>query len=134
VEDASHILGHRDYRDWRSEDATLLADIVVWQQELTNARGEIAKVEVALCEHEQALETHAVALRACQQDIVAHEHALAEFERGGAGKEILELAPTHHGEHEKHIQQLAVHERLKKRHYTTMSLMKLLVKAITNPE
>lgn len=134
MENASHILGHRDYRDWRSEDAILLNDIAVWQQELKSAAGEIDKIEMALREHEKALETHAAALRTCQQDIVAHEHALAEFERGGAGKEILELTQTHHGEHQKHIQQLAVHEGLKKHHYTIMPLLKLLVKAITDPD
>jgi hypothetical protein len=134
MEDASHILVHRNHRDWRSEDATLLNEVAAWQQELAAARSEVSKIEVALREHENALETHAAALRGCQQNILAHEHALAEFERGKTGKEILELPETHHGEHQERIQQLAVHERLKKHHYTIISLLELVTRAITNSE
>jgi hypothetical protein len=60
-----------------------------------------------------------------------HEHALAEFERGGPGDELLVMAKSHKENAEQHAQQREGHERLKKRHHTVVAHWSLLLKALT---
>ena len=55
----------------------------------------ICHAGTGLCEHAELLRKHAAAIRLYEQDFTAHEHALAEYERGESGEELVQLAEIH---------------------------------------
>ncbi len=89
------------------------------------------KLEEALREHRRTLQTHLEAITAEEQALKDHEYALAEYERGGPGDGLLDMARTHQENASKHAQQRQAHERLKKQHHTVMAHWSLLLKALT---
>ena len=130
--ETSHALMHREHRQWLSEDELWRGDIASWQNELKTALTDLAQVEKALREHERALEVHAAAIRCYEQDAAAHEHLLAEYEQGETGEKLIALVHAHQKGADKHAQQRAVHERIKKHHHMVIARCTLLLKALAS--
>jgi hypothetical protein len=125
-----HAEMHRDHCQMRSEDDLWRLEIAAWQHELETAAKELSKLKAAPKEHEKALQTHAAAIRAYEGDAGEHEHALAAFERGGSGGELIDMAKAHSEEISQHERRRQTHERIKRHHHCLMAHWKLLVKAM----
>lgn len=129
----THMDMHNEHRLWESEISLWRDDLRAWQQELANAQGEIKELEKALNDHAQALRTHGSSLRLEEQTFEGHEHAIAEYEKGGEGGELFEMARQHCLEAGHHVEHRRVHEHLKRRHHTVIAHWNLLLKALREP-
>jgi hypothetical protein len=121
---------HDEHRYWESEISLWRDDLRSWQHELAKAEGEFKQLEKALTDHEHVLRTHASALRLEEQVSAQHEHSIAEFEKGGEGQELLEMARKHSGEADLHQTHRTAHERLKRRHHNIIAHWNALLKAL----
>jgi chromosome segregation ATPase len=121
---------HRDHCQLRNEDDLWRLEIAAWQRELETARKDLSKLEAALREHDKALQTHAAAIRAYEADVGEHEHALAAFEQGGSGGELIDMAKAHEAEVAQQNQRRQAHERIKRHHHALMAQWNLLLKAM----
>ena len=128
----NHAQMHEQHCEMRSEDDLWRLEIASWQRELENAMTGLKTPEAALKAHEKSLEIHAATIRAYEGDAAEHEHALAAFERGGSGGELVDMARGHSEELACHESRRQVHERIKRHHHTTMAQWNLLLKAIGN--
>jgi hypothetical protein len=129
----THMTMHSEHRFWESEICLWREDLRVWQQEIAKARGEIKQLEQAFEDHAHTLRIHASTLRLEEQTFEGHEHALAEYEKGGEGEDLLHLARDHSEEAVRHSGHRAEHEQLKRRHHTTIAHWNLLLKSIRKP-
>jgi hypothetical protein len=125
---------HQDHKKWVSDNDMWRCDISAWQEEYKKAAADLKEIESALKEYEKALQTHAAAIRLRQQELGAHEHALAEYERGETGGELVGLAKTHEKEAARHAQQHDAHERIKQHHHNVIAQLALLRKALAAAE
>lgn len=128
-----HTNMHNDHRLWESEISLWRDDLRSWQQELAKAQGQVKNLEKALEEHAHILRTHASTLRLEEQISDAHEHALADFEKGGEGEELLEMSRQHREEAGRHAEHRAAHEHLKRLHHSILAHWNLLLKALSAP-
>jgi hypothetical protein len=127
----THVEMHGEHQRWLSDTAMWRDDLAHWQKEIADALDSLKELEGALRQHSQCLQGHLETLTAEEAETRSHEHALAEYERGGPGDELLAMARPH-GEHAtKHGQQRQAHERLKRQHHTVMAHWSLLVKALS---
>jgi hypothetical protein len=127
----AHVEMHGEHQQWLSDNSMWRDDLTLWQKEIDQALDGLSKLEEALREHGKGLQSHLEMIGAEEQELKAHEHALAEFERGGPGDQLLEMVKSHQEHAGKHGQQRQVHEELKKRHHTVMAYWSLLHKALT---
>jgi hypothetical protein len=121
---------HGEHRHWESEINLWRDDLRAWQQELAKAEGEIKQLEKALADHGQALRLHGSALRLDEQEFEDHEHAIVEYEKGGEGEELLEMARRHSAQAVHHDRHRAAHEQLKRRHHNVITHWNVLLKAL----
>jgi hypothetical protein len=126
----THADMHHQSRFWQNEEALWRDDIRAWEEELTQTLAEAERLNAALSNHEKTLRSHAAAIRLHGQDEATHVHALAEYERGGLGADMLGLAHEHQEKINMHIRQRQAHERIKRRHHTVMAHWRLLLKAL----
>jgi hypothetical protein len=126
----THATMHHDHTQWLSENDMWRCDISAWQEEFRKAAADLKEIEATLKEHEKALQVHAAAIRLRGQELASHEHALAEYERGETGTELIPLAQAHDKEAAKHTQQHDAHERIKRHHHTVMAQVSMLHKAV----
>jgi len=124
---------HSEHKYWESETSLWRDDLRVWQQELATAQGEIKQLEKALEDHAHALRTHASTLRLDEGVFEGHEHALVEYEKGGEGEELLQMARQHSEEAVCHTVHRAAHEQFKRRHHTVIAHWNLLLKSVREP-
>jgi hypothetical protein len=80
--------------------------------------------------HARALQTHGASVTLYEQLWDEHEHALAEYEKGGDGATLPALAQQHQVEETKHDALREAHEQLKRRHHALVAALLLLEKAI----
>jgi hypothetical protein len=130
----THATMHQDHKRWLSDNDMWRCDISAWQEEFKNAAAQLKEIEPAVKEHERALQTHAAAIRLRGQELSAHEHALAEYELGEIGTELIPLAKAHEKEAAKHAQQQDAHERIKRNHHNVIAQVSLLKKALAKAE
>ena len=121
---------HSEHRYWENEIGLWRDDLRAWQHELAKAVSEFEQLEKALGDHGHMLRTHASALRLEEQTSQQHEHAIAEFEKGGEGEELFEMARRHSTEADLHQVHRAAHEELKRRHHNIISHWNTLLKAL----
>lgn len=126
----THAQMHAEHQQWYGEDALWHEEIAVWQGEIKKAQADIERLSNALKDHEAALQKHAAAIRLYEQDMRTHEHALADYEQGGEGANLFSLAQRHSLEADKHADQRARHETVKRDHHTTMAHWNLLLKGL----
>jgi hypothetical protein len=124
---------HNEHRFWESEISLWRDDLRAWQQELAKAQGEIKQLEKALEDHGQVLRTHGSTLRLEEQTFEGHEHAIAEYEKGGEGDELFEMARQHTQVAGHHVDHRRAHEQLKRRHHTVIAHWNLLLNALREP-
>jgi hypothetical protein len=105
-------------------------DLVIWEREIEQALADSKQLEDALRAHRKALQDHLEATGAQEQTLYKHERALAEYERGGPGEDLLPMAKVHKENAEKHAKHAAAHERLKRHHHTVMAHWSLLLEAL----
>jgi hypothetical protein len=121
---------HQDHQQWLSDNNMWRCDLAAWQQELRDGLAAIKEVMAALESHEAALQSHGAAVRLRELDMRTHEHALAEYERGQSGAELITLMHSHQKEADKHLQQAAAHERMKKHQHQVMARIHALKKGL----
>lgn len=129
----THATMHHDHRQWQNDNDMRRCDIAAWQEEIKTAAAELKEIEAAIKEHESAMQVHAAAIRLRQQELMAHEHALVEYQRGETRAELISLAQAHDKEATKHKQQLDAHERTKRHHHTIMAQLSMLRNAVAKP-
>ncbi|HVX63053.1 MAG TPA: hypothetical protein VHC19_20695 [Pirellulales bacterium] len=122
---------HSDHRLWDSEATLWEDDIQIWEGELNAALAEMKQLEEVLAEHRKGLESHAEAIRAARADRATHEHALAKYEHGETGEDLVVLAQKHEAEAEHRAELRQTHERVKRHHHTVMAHWRLLFKALS---
>lgn len=127
-----HELMHRDHRSWASEFNAWQDDVRVWQQEFTQAKSQLKELESALVKHEEVLRQHASDMRLDEAGSSSHEHALVEFEKGGAGEGLPSMAKQHQLEAQKHAERRQFHERLKRHHHELLARWRLLIRSLTD--
>jgi hypothetical protein len=130
----THASMHQDHKRWISDNEMLRCDISAWQEQIKQAIADLKEIETALMEHQKALQTHAAAIRLRELELGTHEHALAEYERGETGAELIGLAKTHDKEAAKHAQQRDAHERIRRHHHNVIGQLSLLRKALAAAE
>ena len=121
---------HEEHRYWESEISLWRDDLRAWQKELSKAQSEIKLLEKELNDHAHLLRTHASALRLEEQATDQHEHAIAEFEKGGEGEDLFEMARTHGRDSTLHQTHRAAHEHLKRHHHNIIAHWNVLLKAL----
>ena len=125
-----HIEMHQAHRLWENDIGFWRDDIRAWQHELVTIRAQLKDLESALTKHEETLRQHAASIRLDEEKIGVHEHALAEFERGGEGADLPSFVPNHQQEAERHSNHRAKHEELKRIHHTFVARWRLLVQSL----
>ncbi len=126
----TNIRMHREHQCWEKDISLWRDDLRVWQQELARAQGELKPLEKALEEHADVLRKHASSLRLEEESVGSHEHEIAEYEKGGEGDALFEMARKHSEEGVDHARHREVHEQLKRRHHTVIAHLNLLFKAL----
>jgi hypothetical protein len=124
---------HNEHRLWESEISLWRDDLRAWQEELGKSQSEIKQLEKALEDHAHALRTHASTLRLQEQTFDGHEHAIVQYEQGGEGEELFQMARQHSDEAVRHAEHRQAHERLKRRHHDVIAHWNLLLKALREP-
>jgi hypothetical protein len=132
VSTEAHLRMHRDHRFWDSEVDFWRDDLRAWQRELTEAWSQLKELEAALQRHEEVLREHAASLRLDQEQTSAHEHALAEYERGGTGPDLPAMAVGHEDEADRHAEQRERHEQLKRQHHSFLARWRALIESLTS--
>jgi hypothetical protein len=126
----THLRMHGEHRLWESDIGLWRDELCAWQHELAKAQGEIKQLEKALADHAHVLRTHASALRLQEQKVDEHEHAIVEYEKGGEGDELFQMARDHSHEAVHHAKQCDDHQQLKRRHHEVIAHWNLLLKAL----
>lgn len=128
---ASHLEMHREHLRWHAEDDLWRDDLAAWETEVNQAIEELPRFQNALRHHADLLRKHAAAIRLYEQDFRAHEHALAELERGEPAAPPLELTQAYDRAAEQHAAQRQNHERIKRQHYELVTVWKLLERTVS---
>ena len=126
----THAQMHGQHLQWFNEDALWREEVAHWQQETKKARADIERLTKALVNHEEILQKHAAAIHLYEQDMAKHEHALADYERGGEGADLFPLAQSHQKEAANHAIQRGHHETIKRDHHTMLAHWNLLMKEL----
>ena len=129
----THMNMHSEHREWESEISAWRDDLRVWQQELAKTQGEMKQVEKSLEDHAEALRLHASTLRLQEQTFDIHEHAIVDYEKGGEGDELFEMARQHGEEAVSHNKHREAHDLLKQRHHNVIAHWNALLRAIREP-
>lgn len=124
---------HEEHRYWESEISLWRDDLRAWQNELGKAENEIKLLEKSLADHAQTLRLHGSSLRLDEQEFEAHEHEIVEYEKGGEGDGLFEMARRHTAQAVHHGQHRAAHEQLKRRHHNIIAHWNLLLKVLSAP-
>jgi hypothetical protein len=128
---ADHMEMHFEHKQLLNELALWQEQLGLWRQEFREALAEIDRLKISLKSHDEALQKHADDLdRECTR-LQDHEHALADYERGGSGQELIALAKNHTKELSSQLNRRAVHERIKRHHHSVMAQWRLLFDALT---
>ena len=69
-----------------------LDDLANWEANVGQAIKDLPRLEKALREQADVLRKHAARIRLYEQDVSMHEHALADYERGESGEELIQMA------------------------------------------
>jgi len=128
--EASHPIMHGDHKQWLNENGSWLDDVHLWQDELKTAEDKIEECIALFKKHSERLMTHAAAIRCRELKLREHEHAIVEYEQGGEGNELPELAKAHLEEATHHTQQRAAHELFKRKHHEMLAHWNALLKAM----
>jgi hypothetical protein len=124
---------HGEHKQWLSDNSMWRDDLESWMKETDRALVGLKEVERALRDHVKDLQSHQVSITAEEETLLGHERALAEFEAGGPGDDLVRLARPHREAADDHARQRRAHESLKKSHHTAMAHLALLIKALTQP-
>src|SRR5713101_9075134 len=100
-----HVEMHGEHQQWLSDNSMWRDDLALWQKETDLALDGVKKLDEALREHRKGFQDHLDTIAAEEQAVKDHEHALADFELGGAGNEVLWMAKAHTENADKHAQQ-----------------------------
>jgi len=122
---------HDDHNHWLSDHSMWRDDLALWQGELDQAFEGLKQLEKALGSHREALQEHLKTIDIQEKGLRKHEHALADYQRGGLGADLKPMAEAHKQRAEKQKKHSAAHERLKKHHHTLMAHWSLLLRSLT---
>ena len=128
---SNHVDMHRDHLRWASEASMWRSDVASWQHELADAQADVEQLTKALEAHGERLRKHAATIRIDELGPEGHEHALADYEKGGSGADLPEYAQKHTHETERQAKDRKAHEQLKRLHHTILAHWKLLLKSLT---
>ncbi len=119
---------HAQHRQWQSDSETWRSDVDEWNKELRVALGDLREVEDMLRDSLDALAAHADGVWESEQRRCAHELALREEAKSGAGKKTDKGWAKIHREHAARHERLAgAHARIKKyQHKVVAGVMRLL--------
>ena len=123
-----HETMHKEHRDWESEISMWRDDIAVWQKELAETEKDLAALKAAFEARAETYCQHAAAIRMLEQDSDSHEHALAVFEMGRDGRDLLKFAKQHDTEHGVECEHRRLHEKIKQDHHALLAKWKTFVK------
>jgi hypothetical protein len=126
----SHLAMHQEHAQWRAENNSWREDLAVWEHELDEAIARIPDLEESLRRHAGFLKRHGASIRIIEQDPAAHEHVLADYERGETPGALVELAQTHRREAEEHAHQREKHDEIKYQHRHIMTKWRQLLAAL----
>ena len=124
-----HETMHREHRNWDSEFSFWRDDIAIWQKELAETEKDLAALKAAFEGRNEIYCEHAAAIRMLEQDTDTHEHALAVFEMGRDGNDLLGLAKQHDKEQGLECELRRIHEKIKHDHHALLAKWKTFVKA-----
>ncbi len=121
---------HREHQQWVSEAALWQEEVELWHKQGDKALADLTRLETVLRQHARVLAEHAAAVKNQVERVRQHEHALADFEEGGRGDELLLLAKKHRAEAATHAQQRDAHRQIKQHHHAAMSAWNQVVKEL----
>lgn len=127
----SHAEMHTDHQQWTIEEALWEDEARVWLKDMDAALADLKQLQTVLIAERESLAGHAEAIASLQKKRAPHEYALADYERGGRGESLIDMATKHEKESEQHLHQRHAHERVKRHHYTLMAHWRLLFKALS---
>lgn len=127
----NHADMHREHQQWNSEQVCWRNDLRSWQHELLSAKENLKQIELALKDHETTLQKHGAAIRLSEQEMDAHEHLLADYERGGEGIELPAMVAKHQQQSQIHADQRAAHEALKRQHHDVLTRLRRVLEAFS---
>lgn len=120
-----------EHKQWQSDNCMWRDDLARWQKQAEQAIAALKSLEESLQKHRKALQLHQLAIATEEQELKVHEHAMAEFERGGAGENLLEMVGPHKEGASKHNARKEAHARLKKHHHAVMASWSALEQALS---
>jgi chromosome segregation ATPase len=125
-----HIDMHQQHKLWEAEIDQWRFDIAEWQTQLHALPATLDTLNKRLDEHAEKLRRHAGSIRMLEQDLGAHEHRIAEYEKGASGDELPGLVKKHKLETTRQGQQREAHTRLKQAHHEIMTNWQRLMKTL----
>lgn len=134
MNEATHLQMHGDHKHWLSESALWQDEITVWHDEVQRALGEVNHLAKALRDHAAALNDHGKGIAGHDDTVRSHEGALAGWEKGAPGGELVSLATAHDKEAEQRAALRQVHQRVRKFHHTLLAQWNLLLAAVTKAD
>jgi hypothetical protein len=127
---ADHVRLHADHLLWFSENSLWRDDISSWQREVDEAVRQLGTLRDAFDKHHEKLRKHAASIRLHEQRQAEHECALAKYERGGSGQELVQMARAHQDESTKQAELRDLHENLKRRHHEMIAQLHAFLRSI----
>jgi hypothetical protein len=121
---------HTEHLEWAGEIGLWRDNLRLWQHDVDRMQNEVQELTLLLKGHDDALRSHASHIRQQEQSFESHEHALAEYERGAEGDELLQMARQHGEEASRQQKQRDDHEGLKRAHHEVLRHWSALLKAL----
>ena len=127
---SDHTRMHAEHLQWFSENSLWRDDLASWQKESDDAIRQITALRDSLEKHQEKLRQHAASIRLHEQCQAEHECALARFEKGGSGQEVIAMARVHQDQSAKQAEVRNFHETLKRRHHEMIARIHTMVRSI----
>lgn len=125
----THAEMHQEHTAWKSERQLWRDEMEYWDREVDRVLAELTAVASALREHRDDVQTQCESVKLLDADPSAHEHQLAEFERGETNPELIASARKHQEAAEGHQRAKLAYDTLKNQHHNLMARWNQLSKA-----
>ena len=123
---------HADHLRWIHDNDSWRGDIAVWQDELEQAIGQVDELARIMENHLESLRQHAAAIRAYDEQLRRHEHAVALSEKFEISAIHDRDESQHSDEAEHHGQQRDRHEALKRRQHELLAHFSAMLKSMSD--
>jgi hypothetical protein len=130
----THLDMHCEHQRWLSDVLFWAEEADLWRKRNRKAADDLGRLAGRLKQYADEIGGHLAELIAHARHVEAHEHALAAFEGGHGGEDLLPLAKEHREEATRHERQRHAHAEIKARHHLLMAEWSRLLEEVARLE